>query len=133
MSVAGEHDIRAWLARLEAAAAGPVGKSRGRRVRVDGGTTMVKTGRPTDFTGEVSRAIIEAIRGGAGRDQAAVAAGVTSSTLYRWLALGRNGTDPQLNQFAAAVNAATREGKRTRRLVHRRGWSKPDPASAPAE
>ena len=70
-----------------------------------------KGGRPTDFDTETALAIIASIRAGQSRDDAARAAGVAPSTLYRWLQLGRKGADSAFNRFAEAVGQASTEAR----------------------
>lgn len=62
-----------------------------------------KRGRPPRLTKDVHEAIIRALRVGAYRCHAAQAAGVDSSTLEKWLALGRAG-DRRYAQLAADVD-----------------------------
>jgi transposase-like protein len=64
-----------------------------------------KGGRPTEFTTEAALAIVAAVRSGSTRSDAARAAGVSPSALYRWLALGR-ASDARFKAFADQVATA---------------------------
>jgi len=62
-------------------------------------------GRPTRLTPEIAKEIVEAIGIGVPRDMAAKSVGVQPSTLYQWLAKGREGIE-EYKEFAEAVEKA---------------------------
>lgn len=62
-------------------------------------------GRPSKFTPQTALAIVADISEGRTRDNAAEAAGVGASTLYRWLQRGRAG-DPRYADLARAIQGA---------------------------
>lgn len=67
-------------------------------------------GRPSKFTAEAALAIVADVAGGRSRDEAARAAGVGPSTLYRWLQRGRAG-DPRFASLARAIWGAENGAK----------------------
>jgi transposase len=68
-----------------------------------------RRGRPRKLTAKRQKAITEAIRLGARRDQAAEAAGIARSTLQNWIARGElDGRQPH-KRFAEAVRTAEAE------------------------
>ena len=78
-------------------------------------------GRPSKFTAANALAIVAEVTAGVPRDDAARAAGVGPSTVYRWLAKGRAG-DPRFKAFADALRAAdsrTALGVRIGKLLDR--------------
>ena len=78
-------------------------------------------GRPSKFTAANALAIVAEVTAGVPRDEAARAAGVGPSTVYRWLAKGRAG-DPAYQAFALAFRAADRRtafGVRLGKIVGR--------------
>ena len=78
-------------------------------------------GRPSKFTAANALAIVAEVTAGVPRDDAARAAGVGPSTVYRWLAKGRTG-DPAYRAFALALRAAdgrTTLGVRIGKLLDR--------------
>lgn len=77
-------------------------------------STTSKPGRPTKCTPEVAKKVRAAILKGAGREDAARAAGVAPSTAREWLARGAKGEE-EFAAFLAAVEGAESE------LVRRAG------------
>jgi transposase-like protein len=76
---------------------------RSRRGPVDRG------GRPSKFTTATALAVVAGVARGLSRDEAARAAGVGPSTLYRWMARARSGDSrfaPLLDALAAARSKA---------------------------
>ncbi len=72
-------------------------------------------GRPSKFTTPAALAIVAAVGDGKSFDEAARSAGVGSTTLYRWLALGRAG-DRRFADLAGAIGQA-RAGEVYSRMV----------------
>jgi transposase len=67
----------------------------------------VGVGRPSSLTDEVERKLCDALRAGNHLEVAARYAGVSRSTLHRWLALAdQQPADPRLEQFREAVEKA---------------------------
>ncbi|MBM3273587.1 MAG: hypothetical protein FJZ00_00435 [Candidatus Sericytochromatia bacterium] len=62
--------------------------------------------RPSKLTPEVQEAIVGAIAGGATREGAAQAVGVSPAALYNWLKRGRDGVDSAYVEFLEAVTCA---------------------------
>ena len=71
--------------------------------------------RPSKFSPQVRKAILDAVEAGNFRDSAARAAGVGPRTLDRWLQLGLQYPDGEYGAFRAALLAA--EGKAEAALV----------------
>lgn len=71
------------------------------------------TGRPTKLTAEVQARIVAAVRDGAPREDAALAAGISVHTFMQWVERGRVGkrrpTTPLYAQFAHAIEKADAE------------------------
>jgi hypothetical protein len=68
---------------------------------------MAAKGRPHKLTAAVQGRIVEAVRAGATREQAAAAAGIGKRTLQRWLAQGEGNRPPaRFERFAAALREA---------------------------
>jgi len=67
-------------------------------------------GRPAKLTPEVQEAILKVIRSGGTYAAAARYVGVTETTLYEWLAKGRDGLQPYAT-FAEAVEKARAEAE----------------------
>jgi hypothetical protein len=71
------------------------------------GRRLVTLGRPSKRDESTTNAIVEAIRGGASRREAARAGGISKSTLMTWMARGRDG-EGGYAAFLAAVRQADR-------------------------
>jgi hypothetical protein len=72
---------------------------------------MSKTGRPSKLTPEVQGKIVTAIRAGNYAQVAAVYAGITERTYYRWMELGERARGGRYLQFFQAVKAAEGEAE----------------------
>jgi transposase len=69
-----------------------------------------KSGRPGKLTAAVQARIVDAVRAGSRREEAAAAAGIARSTLQGWLARGEAANAPaRFQNFAAAVRQADAE------------------------
>jgi hypothetical protein len=67
----------------------------------------IQVGRPSKLTEELEQKLCDALRAGNYLEVAARYAGVSRSSVHRWLALGADdGADPRLKQFAEAVSKA---------------------------
>lgn len=66
-----------------------------------------RSGRPEKLTATLQTRIVDAVRAGATREQAAAAAGIGKRTLQRWLAQGEGDRPaPRFLGFAAAIRTA---------------------------
>lgn len=65
-------------------------------------------GRPSKFSAETTQLVVDAILRGAGREDAAAAAGICKATLQDWIAKGRAG-HPDFLDFLARVEGAERD------------------------
>jgi hypothetical protein len=63
-------------------------------------------GRPSKFTPETTKLIIDALRGGNTLDDSAANAGLADSVLYKWLRRGRSARSGPYKQFADEVDRA---------------------------
>jgi hypothetical protein len=72
---------------------------------------MSKGGRPSNLTPEVQEKIVTAIRAGNYAQVAAVYAGITERTYYRWMELGEQARGGRYLQFFQAVKAAEGEAE----------------------
>jgi len=70
-----------------------------------------KGGRPSKLTPEVQEKIVTAIRAGNYAQVAAVYAGITERTYYRWMELGEQARGGRYLQFFQAVKAAEGEAE----------------------
>jgi len=61
------------------------------------------------LTAEIKQSILDAVRDGCTRHDAAAAASVSESTLYRWLRAGRKATRGMYAEFVTAVKKAEAE------------------------
>lgn len=70
-------------------------------------------GRPTDLTPERRDKIVQVIRTGSYQQIAAAAAGISTTTFYRWMERGAdpNETDPRYAEFRDAVETAKAEAE----------------------
>jgi transposase len=69
-------------------------------------------GRPEKLTDEVLRRICEAVRAGCTKEVAAAYAGVSRSSLHRWLAKGaEEGSDPRYRELAQELRRAEAEAE----------------------
>jgi hypothetical protein len=68
--------------------------------------TPKKRGRPSQFTAATKRKVIEAIQLGCTYNVAASYAGISESTLFRWLASGKEQGDPKYESFYRSVKEA---------------------------
>ena len=66
-------------------------------------------GRPSKLTAEATRLVCDAILKGAGREDAAGAAGIAPSTLYLWLSEGAKREPGEFLEFLEAVEGAERQ------------------------
>jgi transposase len=67
--------------------------------------------RPSKFTPDVRQKIVNAVRGGNGRETSARVAGISEATLYGWLDRGRREKSGQFNEFYEAVQKAEAEAE----------------------
>ena len=67
--------------------------------------------RPSKFTPEVRQKIVNAVRGGNGRETSARLAGISEATLYNWLQRGRQEKRGQFKDFNEAVQKAEAEAE----------------------
>lgn len=74
-----------------------------------------QVGRPSKLTPEVQKAVCDAILKGAGREDAAVAAGISLRCLFLWMEKGRAEESAEYVHFLRAVEGAESE------LVRRAG------------
>src|SRR5215211_6194992 len=65
-----------------------------------------RRGRPRKLTAKRQKAIVDAVRTGAHREQAAEAAGISRRSLQNWLARGELGGEQPYRRFAEAVREA---------------------------
>jgi hypothetical protein len=76
--------------------------------------------RPSKLNPEVQAEIVEAVAAGSSRDAAALAAGVSPSSLDAWLARGKNAsTVPFYHDFRVAVIKASSRANRERVFILR--------------
>lgn len=75
-----------------------------------GATVRNRGGRPCKLTTAAALRIVAAVARGKNRIEAATAAGVGASTLFRWEQRGRAGVEP-FASFLDAVNAAQSAAK----------------------
>lgn len=67
-----------------------------------------KSGRKAAYTTEVHKAVVESLERGAYQVHAANAAGISITTLQRWVKLGRDGVEPYV-RFAEDIDRARAE------------------------
>lgn len=67
-------------------------------------------GRRTKLTAEIRQKIVTAIQAGATYDLCAQFAGISPSTLYRWMQQGREGKDRRKKEFLEAIKRAESHG-----------------------
>lgn len=72
---------------------------------------MAQTRKPVKLTPEVQSRIIQQIRLGAAWEQAAVAAGVSRTTLLRWRKSAESGESPRFRRFFLALDKALAESE----------------------
>jgi transposase len=65
-----------------------------------------KIGRPSLLTPEAKAKLLEAIRAGASREAACAAAGISASTLLRWLRYGRQNEEGEFRELLDEVREA---------------------------
>jgi transposase len=81
-------------------------------------------GRPSKFTHEVREKVLSALRGGNYLETAAAYAGISVSTLHKYLAEGRQpGAEPDYANFAASVDEAIATAEVTEVAMIRRAAS----------
>ena len=73
--------------------------------------SKARGGRPSKLTPEVQEKIVTAIRAGNYAQVAAVYAGITERTYYRWMELGEQARGGRYLQFFQAVKAAEGEAE----------------------
>ena len=87
--------------------ASPTGPAVASTDEVEGRARSGKGGIPAKLTPEVEARLCQTLRAGAFPADAAAYAGISRSTLYRWLKAGREpGAEPRLAAFATAVRQA---------------------------
>lgn len=76
------------------------------------GGAAKRPGRKHGLTSTVAAAIVEAVEAGAFQKDAAAAAGVSETTLYRWLQEGaKDGAHPELREFRESLTRARAHAK----------------------
>ena len=76
-------------------------------------------GRPTKLTEDTQQTIIGAIQLGMYQEQAALLAGISTSTFYIWMQQGRQPDNPPYTEFMDAVEKARAEAEaRKLRAIH---------------
>ena len=83
-------------------------------------------GRPSSLTPDVVNRILSAIRCGATNKTSCEAAGVSESTLYRWLDRAKDGNDPDCSEFSRRLHRARQEGVTARLALIQKAATKGD-------
>lgn len=82
---------------------------------------LTRPGRPSKFTEEVRHKVLQALRGGNYLETAAAYAGISVSSLHKYLKLGRQpDADPLYAEFAQAVDEAIAQSEVTEVALIRR-------------
>lgn len=69
--------------------------------------------RPTDYNEEIEQKVLDGVRQGLSSKDAALCAGISETSFFKWLKLGREG-NPVYAQFAERIEVARAEAKQRR-------------------